>query len=720
MPRKNSFATCLCSLIALACCGVALRAAPQPLDVMPAPSQVRTGAGRAALADGFVFTLSDPADARLILATGRFQARWNARSGLSHPGNAAPSALQVKVQTTSRAPEYPTGSEDESYELHVSAKGVILSAATDLGALHGLETLLQLPRRDGGSWSLQECDILDRPRFAFRGLLIDVARHWQPADVIRRNVDAMAVVKLNVLHLHLTDDQGFRIESRTHPELQTQGSDGHFYTQAEMADLIRYAALRGIRVVPEFDVPGHTTSWVVSHPELASLPGPYAIERWWGVFNPVLDPTKEATYALLADVLGEMAALFPDRMFHIGGDENNGVQWNANPAIQAFIREHGLHDNPGLHAYFNKRLNAILEKAGKRMVGWDEIANPQLPTDIVIDSWRGTEAIASSTALGFDCLRANGFYIDLCYPAASHYLADPVPDPSKLTQSQLSHILGGEATMWGEWVSPETIDSRIWPRTAAIAERLWSPASVTDVPDMYRRLATVSLRLDEAGALHLRYRDGMLRHLVGANLGFPGSESLRTVVDLLEPVKQYRRGTLQIWSNQLVPLIGLADATLPESDLARHFSEDVEAAVFAGTRADSAALASLRERLKAWNAAAADIDGIADVYPGVREAIVPAAGLRATAAAGIEALDALAAGRTLEPERAKAARAALDGASADSPSAVIVPLVPPVRLLVAAASAQDRRAALAPQAWQDLVRTLALPEKPPTHSKHYN
>ena len=328
--------------------------------------------------------------------------------------------------------------------------------------------------------------------------MIDVARHWQPVEVIERNLDAMAVVKLNVLHLHLSDDQGFRIESLTHPELQGLGSDGKYFTQAQMRSIIAYAGERGIRVVPEFDVPGHATSWVVSHPELASLPGPYSIERHWGVFNPVLDPTQEATYALLADLLGEMASLFPDRFIHIGGDENNGVQWGANPRIQAFIREHGLKDSAGLHAYFNKRIGAILAKTGKRIIGWDEIMNPELPRNCVIDSWRGTEALAASAILGFDGILSNGYYIDLCYPASDHYLPDPIPAESKLTTAERSHILGGEATMWSEWVSPETIDSRIWPRTAAVAERLCVssqyPRRAGDVPPTLPREQTPRCR----------------------------------------------------------------------------------------------------------------------------------------------------------------------------------------------------------------------------------
>ena len=175
----------------------------------------------------------------------------------------------------------------------------------------------------------------DSPRFPWRGLMIDVSRHFIPLDVLKRNLDGMAAVKLNVFHWHLSDNQGFRVESKKFPKLHELGSDGLYYTQDEVRDLIAYARERGIRVVPEFDMPGHSTAWFVGYPELASGPGPYEIERKWGVFDPAMDPTREETYKFLDEFIGEMARLFPDQFFHIGGDEVNGKQWDANPKIQA-------------------------------------------------------------------------------------------------------------------------------------------------------------------------------------------------------------------------------------------------------------------------------------------------------------------------------------------------------------------------------------------------
>jgi hexosaminidase len=708
MPQKNSFATCLFS--AVFCSAASVLGSPLPTDVMPAPAEVRVSAGRLAVGQGLEFAGSGTADGALNGAIARARNRWRARFAGEAAAGGAPAVTRLVIDCGAATNPASLESEDESYTLEVSGPQAVLRAKAARGAMHGLETFLQLLGHDHDGWFLPAVSIRDQPRFPWRGLMIDVARRWQPIDVIERNIDAMAVVKLNVLHLHLTDDQGFRIESLTHPELQRKGSDGKFFTQAQMRTIIGYAAARGIRVVPEFDVPGHATSWVVSHPELASLPGPYAIERQWGVFNPVLDPTNEATYALLSDFLGEMCALFPDRFVHIGGDENNGVQWNANPAIQSYIRAHGLKDNEGLHAYFNTRIQAILARSGKRLVGWDEILNPALPRDCVIDSWRGSDALANAASLGFDGILSNGYYIDLCYPASDHYLSDPIPASSALTPAQRAHILGGEATMWSEWVTPETIDSRIWPRTAAIAERLWSPADVRDIPEMYRRLAIVSERLDEAGSLHLRNRAVMLRHLVGANLQAPGIGSLETLIGLIEPVKHYERGGQQIWSNQLIPLVGLADAAQADSAPSRAFAGDVERMLFAPGAIDRSQADSIAARLQAWSAAGREVSNpLAGTYPAVREALPAAGGLVAAAAAGSEAVQSLVTGVPLGGDRLAASLASLEREAAPNESATELPILKPTRMLVAAAAKQAGRAGMPDDQWRMLVVSTAFP-----------
>ncbi len=436
-------------------------------DLMPLPAELQFAVGWLPVTANFSVAVGGHDDVRLRAAIARALQRLTVRTGVDLTQATVSTAMPATLVIVCQGPGYaiPSVDEDESYTLDVTAQQATLRAPTVVGALRGLETFLQLVQSGPDGFAVPAVRVRDQPRFPWRGLMIDVARHWQPIEVIKRNLDGMALVKLNRLHLHLTDDQGFRVESRTHPELQEQGSDGHYFTQDQIREIIAYAQARGIRVMPEFDIPGHATSWVVSHPEFASLPGPYAIERQWGVFDPVLDPTNEALYRLLDDFMGEMAALFPDAYIHIGGDENNGVQWNANPRIQEFIRQHDLKDNAGLHAYFNRRLGEILAKHGKKLIGWDEILHPGLPLDSTIHSWRGAEALAEAAHLGYTGILSNGYYIDLCYPTSDHYVADPLPATTKLTAEEQRRILGGEATMWSEWVTPETIDSRIWPRT---------------------------------------------------------------------------------------------------------------------------------------------------------------------------------------------------------------------------------------------------------------
>ena len=347
--------------------------------------------------------------------------------------------------------------------------------------------------------------------------MFDVGRHFIPLDVLRRNVDGMEAVKMNVFHWHLSENQGFRIESKKFPKLHELGSDNLYYTQDEVRDFIAYARERGIRVVPEFDMPGHSTAWFVGYPDLASGPGPYQIERKWGVMDPAMDPTNEKTYKFLDDFIGEMAKVFPDHFFHIGGDEVNGKQWDANPKIQEFKKAHNIADNKNLQAYFSQRVQKLVTKHGKAVVGWDEVFIPGVPKDIVIQSWRGQASLAEAASQGYRGILSNGYYIDLGWSAARHYAVDPMGGAAaNLTPEQQKLILGGEATMWSEYVNAENMDSRVWPRSAAIAERLWSPQSVTDVASMYARMHAESARLELLDLTHHSYYRSMLQRIAGA------------------------------------------------------------------------------------------------------------------------------------------------------------------------------------------------------------
>ena len=301
-------------------------------------------------------------------------------------------------------------------------------------------------------------------------------------------LDGMEAVKLNVFHWHISDDQGFRLESKTYPLLQEKGSNGLYYTQQQVAGVIEYARDRGIRVIAEFDMPCHTTSWFVGYPQLASGPGPYKIAEQWGVLDAAMDPTRESTFEFLDKFLGEMTALFPDAYFHVGGDECNGKEWDANPKIQACMRAHNVKDNAALQAYFTGRVQKLVAAHHKIMEGWDEVLQPDTPKDVVIQSWRGQTALAAAARQGNRGLLSNGYYIDLNQSAADHYSNDPLGGEGSEANSGREGPHPGRRSHHVERVrNAENIDSRIWPRTAAIAERLWSPQEVRDVDSMYAR-----------------------------------------------------------------------------------------------------------------------------------------------------------------------------------------------------------------------------------------
>ena len=675
-----------------------------PHALMPVPQSIEWRDGRLRLAGTFDVAVSGPADPRLGAAIERATRLLGRRLGLALSRELSKdveaAALRVEVRTAAKA--WPGLGDDESYELEVGPRQAVLRAATGLGALRGLETMLQLVTGDAEGWFLPAVRITDRPRFPWRGLLIDVCRHWIPGDVVKRNIDAMAAVKLNVLHLHLTEDQGFRIESRRYPKLHQLGSDGLYYTQDQMRDLIAYAADRGIRVVPEFDVPGHATSWLVGHPELGSAPGPYGIERSWGIFDPTIDPTREDVYRFFDTFLGEMAALFPDAYMHIGGDENNGRHWDANAAIQAFKTKRGIADNHALQAYFNQRINAILQKHGKRMVGWDEILHPDLPRDIVVQSWRGQKSLADGARQGYSGILSNGYYIDLMESTARHYLNDPLPPDLDLAPEAAARVLGGEATMWSEFVDPVTIDSRIWPRLAAIAERLWSPREVTDVDDMHRRLARVSVQLEELGIAHERNPAMLTRQLAAGG----DAAALRVLVDLVEPVEGYRRSQEYAKAygarpTQATPLTRLVDASRADSAEGRRVAALVDgllgdAPAFERGRAE---LSGIFER---WLAASVALGPLTAQAPALHEARPLVGKLRSLALIGQAALawlrPAEAPGATWSDE----ALAAL-AAAAEPNAEVEFPVIDPIRRLVVAASLVGEVRTTLPAAWKQLV-----------------
>ena len=608
--------------------------------LMPPPAQLTAGSGRLALAPGFSASADKFHDDRMDGAIAWAMERLRTQTGV------APGGSPELVVSVDGAGEPIQGlDEDESYSLDITGQGAHLHAATDVGAMRGLETLLQLVQSDGQGFWLPVVSIKDSPRFRWRGLMIDCYRHFEPVGVIERTLDGMAAVKMNVFHWHLSDDQGFRIESRVYPKLTGLGSENQYYTQDEAKEVVAYARGLGIRVVPEFDMPGHSTSWAVGYPDLASGPGPFAVETKFGVFDPVMDPTRESTYAFLDKFVAEMASIFPDAYMHIGGDENNGVEWKQNAKIQAFMSAHNLKDTAALQAYFNQRLLQILKKHGKQMIGWDEVLTPDLPQDVVVQSWRGFESLAAGAKQGYSGILSAGYYLDHMEPASAHYRVDPVPANSGLTPEQAARILGGEACMWAEYVDPRTIDSRIWPRTAAIAERLWSPASVTSEDDMYRRLAVESLRLEELGLTHISQEWASLRGLAGTQeIG-----ALRPLAAVLEPVSFDKRSE---WSqahnvSTHTPLNALVDA-LPPDPPSRHDFGDLMSTYLQDPIGHPGEQDDLNETFHSW-IAQPELFELMSASPQLAQALPRAQQLTELGTMGIEALSYLSSGVPAPP-----------------------------------------------------------------------
>ncbi len=613
---------------------------------MPLPARVQSGAGSLGVDSSFSVALTGYSEPRLERASERFLKQLARQTGLPLPLKPAKTAkATLMIQTDHASKEIQELGEDESYVLEVSATGAKLTAPTPLGAMHGLQTFLQLVDVSPGGFAAPALKIQDQPRFPWRGLMIDSARHFIPLDALRRNIDGMEAVKMNVFHWHLSENQGFRVESRKFPKLHELGSDALYYTQDEIRDLIAYARDRGIRVVPEFDMPGHSTAWFVGHPELASGKGPYEIDRKWGIFDPAMDPTSEKVYKFLDDFIGEMARIFPDHYFHIGGDEVNGKEWNANPKIQAFMKAHAIKNNEALQAYFSGRVQKLVLKHGKAVIGWDEVLVAGVPKDIVIQSWRGQASLAQAAKQGYRGILSNGYYLDLGWSAARHYAVDPMSgDAANLSAEEKQRILGGESCMWSEYVNPENVDSRIWPRNAAIAERLWSPQEVRDPASMYARLDFVSARLEWLGLTHRTVSRHMLQRLAGSASSAEFA-ALRTLADVIEPVKDYtREQTAPAEPTSSTPMNRVVDAVPLESDAGRRFGELVDQFVASACH-DPVAEARLRAQLTTWRDNDAILQPLAQRSFLVKEVEANSQNLSALGTAGLAALDAIAKGQ---------------------------------------------------------------------------
>ncbi|OTA18324.1 beta-N-acetylhexosaminidase [Xenorhabdus vietnamensis] len=751
---------------ALSCSFSSIADSVDQLPLMPWPQQVSVQPGRLYNIDrqlNIIITGDNMQD-----AISRWRKRVEAQTGwiLTSPEATVSSAPTIRINIARKTASVPQPNSDESYQLVINPKGVTLKAATRFGAMRGMETLLQLLQNDAKGTYFPLVNINDNPRFSWRGVMLDSARHFLPVEAIKRQLDGMAAAKMNVFHWHLTDDQGWRFASEHYPKLQQLASDGQFYSKEQLKDVVAYASSLGIRVVPEIDLPGHASAIAVAYPELISARGTYAMQREWGVHKPTLDPSNPKVHQFADTLIGEVAEIFPDPYIHIGGDEVDASQWLASKKIQAFMQEKSLKDTHALHAWFNQELEKLLGKHGRKMVGWDEIYHPSLPHSIVIQSWQGQDSLGKTANDGYQGILSTGFYLDQPQSAAYHYRNEVLPQPlniddnvktdeavqswsfkmprlkgspvmgsftliqdSKgkwrgfidfagksrravdqivwqgdtvrftvdswmgettpvvtLDQKQKTaggyillgnvrypitgeklagvpagkqpavpasdhqqNILGAEAALWSENVTAEMLDIKLWPRTFAISERLWSAKDVTNEKHMYQRLqamdtwTTVSVGLQQQASSQRL----MTRLANSTNI-----EPLQILAEAVEPAQYYSRHHAKYQAgnyHQYEPLYRFADAIGPESHIVREMDTLVNRLL--RNKQDWQAEQALRDRLIRWRDNNDSLMKIVKANYMMRDLAPVADDVGEIAELGLVMLDHLKAGSSLAPQQ---------------------------------------------------------------------
>lgn len=408
---------------------------------------------------------------------------------------------------------------DEGYELNVSNNAVSLLAYKPAGLFRGIQTIRQLlppeiEKLNGcetQNLSLPGINILDKPKFPWRGMLLDCCRHFMDKEFVKRYIDLLAYHKMNVLHWHLTEDQGWRIEIKKYPKLTEVGAwrkndngslYGGYYTQEDIRDVVEYAKSRYITIVPEIEMPGHSMAAITGYPELSCTGGPFDVASTWGVFKDVYCAGNDSTFTFLEDVLTEVIDLFPGTYIHIGGDEVPKDRWSNCEKCQSRIEVEGLSDEAELQSYFIKRIEKFLSSKGKRLVGWDEILEGGLPPEATVQSWRGMEGAITAVRSGHDAIVSPTSHAYFDYDLATTDLEKVYsfnPIPPMLTAEEQKHILGGECNMWTERAPQEKIDSKVFPRILAMAEVLWTADPDRNFDEFFQRVYLHYKRLDLLG-----------------------------------------------------------------------------------------------------------------------------------------------------------------------------------------------------------------------------
>lgn len=549
-------------LVMLGCRPEAVAQTPPPpriaasLSIVPWPQSVVPGAGAFAVAENTRFGADTPearAAAEVVAAPLRLATGWtlpvvDGRADITF-------ALTSGVDTG-----------EEGYRLSSTPGGVTVTARTGAGLFYGAQTLVQLlppavlrgGRIGNGTlaWNVPAVEIQDAPRFGYRGLHLDVVRHFFPVAFVKRYIDLMARYKFNRFHWHLTDDQGWRIQINRYPRLTDVGAwrdstlighysnrphryeyarYGGFYTQDEIREVVEYARQRHVTVVPEIEMPGHASAALAAYPNLGCTDGPSKVEGLWGIFPDIFCP-KEETFTFLEGVLTEVMALFPGEYIHVGGDEAPKTYWEASALAQSVMRREGLKDEHELQSYFIQRIGRFLNANGRRLIGWDEILEGGLAPNATVMSWRGERGGIAAAQAGHDVVMTPSgvVYFDHYQGPRDQepmtiggnstlekvYAYEPIPDT--LTPQQARHILGAQANLWAEYQEvPSDVEYMVYPRALALAEGVWSPKASKSWSGFVSRLPAQLLRLD----------------LLGVNYRYPRELALPPL-----PATQYERG----------------------------------------------------------------------------------------------------------------------------------------------------------------------------------
>lgn len=610
-----------------------------------------------------------------IRAEERLEADLVRQTGLT-PDRNRETAVEVTCRSNTKAVD-----EGEDYNLRIDAAGVAIEAGGRAGVLRAFATLRQLVGLSPYGIAIPAQMIEDKPRYAWRGVMLDPARHFLTLPALRRQIDAMERVKLNTLHLHLSDDQGFRVESRLFPKLN---ADQLYYSQKDMRTLVGYALDRGVRIVPEFDLPGHSRAIVTAYPELG-VTGKVGL---FGKPRVALNPASSKTYHFVKRLFGEMAPLFPDQHFHVGGDEVSEDAWSESEQIKALMAKEGLSDKKAVERYFLHRISLIVQALGKKMLGWDEVAAAGVSRDVMVQAWQTSNAMADSVRAGHQTIISAGYYLNFMMPAGAHYRLDPASVTGAglssdyvaqlrrsspllarlvldseidtvrppLTTQEERLLVGAEAALWGELVTDELLDKQLWPRAAAIAERFWSSKSMVDVSDMYRRLALVGEQLTVSGLEDQIAQDRLIRRLAPRD-----PEALTTLLSVTGPVRNmahdYRVKFLIDGERRATQSFNdLADAAPVDSMVAHRFAMNVDRFV----KGDSSLIPLLKAQLQCWKENDARYRIVAKGNRKLEDALPTSAQLAELAQLGLDALTAIESGRLLSTQRVGQANALLD------------------------------------------------------------